>query len=469
LFIRFFLMMVLLLFSTEFSKGETSDKTTKVSLTAIAQKAEEIASTYHDLGWFSGSLLLAKDGEVFYSQSFGYRDIETKARNTVHTKFNLGSIMKNFTKVLVLQQVDSGKLSLTDTLDRFELGFPAAIASKINLSHLLDHRSGFGDIFIAEYREDQLAYDSIQKKLQLLKDRPLLFEPGTDRKYSNYGYIVLGAVLEKITGRSFERLLSDQIFDRIQLSNTSFRILNSSEHQSKRYTYLYDSSLKLVGATEHPSPDGGIESTVHDVQKFYHELFFGSALLDRSNPIVKDAFGMSGEHWAAYGGGLGVSAAVEIDLTQDIEIVVLANTDKLVAEFISGRIKSFINTGTYKKIRPHEINFAYSFYKDKGKDQFYRDFKETYTESGYSQFIGRVINELGMQLLKTKSWSEAFDVFNYLVFLFPSAPQAYDSLAFAYFKKGDPETAYKTFTKALELSPDFRSDYISDNFGHSPQ
>lgn len=250
------------------------------------------------------------------------------------------------------------------------------------------------------------------------------------------------------------------------MKSTTFKPRNSFKHQSIRYTYQYDNVLRKVGITEHPSPDGGIESTVDDVQRFYRALFYSDKLLSNSSAVNRKVFAMDKSHWRAYGGGLGVSAAVEVNLDNGYEIVVLANTDKLVAELISGRILSFLKTGKYEPIKPLEINFAYKYYQDEGKQQFSEHFKKAYIDNGYTQFIGRTINELGMELLSTESWAEAFDMFDYLISLFPNAPQVYDSLAFAYLSKGDSELASKTFSKSLQIDANFNSDYVSDNYGH---
>jgi CubicO group peptidase (beta-lactamase class C family) len=461
LFSNFLFVFILIIC---FYTGHSKSSTLNDELLKIDKVTDKISYEYHQQGWFSGTILLAKNGNVFHTSSLGLEDIETKTPNTMTTKFNLGSIVKDFTKVLVLQQMDVGKLKLTDTLDNFDLGFSKEIASKITIEHLLNHRSGFEDIFIAEYRENQLAFDTLAKKLTLLKHKPLLFEPGTDHSYSNYGYVVLGAILETVSQYSYEQLLNKNIFERINLNNTSLRVKSFAKGQSIRYTYRYNNSIKEVGITEHPGPAGGIESTAEDVQTFYRELFYGDKLLSQTNPYNQKAFAMDGEHWGAYGGGAGVSTAVEVDLVNGIEIVVLANTDNLVAELISGRILSYIKNGSYEPIKPLEMNFAYDYYTDKGKNAFYNDFKDHYKKAGYSKFIGRVINELGMQLIEEKSWKEAFDIMNYLNSIFPNAPQAYDSLAFAYYKKGELKKAELTFRKALELKPSFHSDYLSSNY-----
>ncbi|QTH64056.1 serine hydrolase [Psychrosphaera ytuae] len=434
----------------------------------IINTAQDIASQYHQLGWFSGSILITKDNNEVFSAAYGYQNMNQAIPNSIQTRFNLGSIMKDFTKVLILQQVELGKLSLEDKLSQFDLGFQQDDAQHITIQHLLDHRSGLRDIFVAEYRQNPMVFDTLEKKLALLIDHPLLFVPGTERNYSNYGYVVLGIILEKVSGKPFGRLLQENIFDRAKMSSTTLTPIHDHQHQSTRYTYLYDSSLQYVGVNEHPGPDGGLESNVTDLHKFYRALFYSNTLLTNTLALNRQSFAMDGPHWGSYGGGRGISSAVEVDLTMGYQVVVLANSDNLIAERISGRILSFIKTGKYAPVRQLEKNFAYDFYQNQGRVKFKNQFQKAYKDNGYDRFIGRTLNELGMELLKTQSWDSAFDVFEYLVSLFPKAPQVYDSLAFAYLSKGDTEKAKRTFTKSLALKADFNSDYVKNNYGHRP-
>jgi len=169
----------------------------------------DIATQYHDIGWFSGSVLVIQDDKKIFKTSYGFQNIQEKIKNTGQTRFNLGSIMKDFTKVLVLQQIEDGKIRLNSKLISFDLGFKQSFADEITIEQLLNHSAGFDDIFVAEYRENPLAFDTIDKKLSVLIDRPLLFKPGSDNQYSNYGYIVLGKILERVTGEPFEELLEN--------------------------------------------------------------------------------------------------------------------------------------------------------------------------------------------------------------------------------------------------------------------
>ena len=462
--IKYFVLAALL-FSGLAPVSAGQSKAAPRNQNAVVAAARAIAEAYYQPGWFSGSVLLARDGLPIYQASFGMSDRKAAAPNHQNTKYNLGSIMKHYTAVLVLQQVEKGALDLEDRLDAFQLGFPSIPASKISIHHLLHHRSGFADIFTAEYREDQLAFDTIAKRLELLKDAPLLFEPGSEFRYSNFGYVVLGAILEKVTGKSFAELLHKNIFDRLGTKDSVYPYQANAENQSLRYTFNYAGEQVLVGVTEHHGPDGGIEATVADVLTFYRALFYSDKLLSRQEDASREYFRFEGKHWGAFGGGAGVSSAAELDLENNYQIIVLANSDQLVAEEISGRIYSYIKSGSYDPIKLPPHVYAWAKYQELGAEVFKSDFAARYKSDGYTQFIGRTLNELGMSLLKADKWNQALDVFQTLAELFPKAPQAYDSLAYAYVSKGDAKKGAQVFRRALALQADFSSEYSSDNYG----
>ena len=107
----------------------------------LISKTDDIIKQYTDPGWFSGSLVIFKGDKVIYDKSFGFADIENKIKNTSATKVRIGSINKHFTLALIMQKIQSGKISLDDKLKKFELGFPKDIAEKITVRHLLRHSS----------------------------------------------------------------------------------------------------------------------------------------------------------------------------------------------------------------------------------------------------------------------------------------------------------------------------------------
>jgi CubicO group peptidase (beta-lactamase class C family) len=432
---------------------------------SIVAEARAIIEAYSELGWFSGSALVAHDGAPVLEVSVGMANRETRTPNSRETRYNLGSIMKHYTAVLVLQQVEAGAIGLDDTLEKFDLGFPPGVGASVTVRHLLHHRSGFADVFTAEYREDPLAFETIAQKLRLLQDSALLFEPGSDYRYSNYGYVVLGAILEKVTGRPFAVLLRESIFAPLGLDDSAYPYPADLEQQSLRYTFNHAGEQVFVGVTEHHGPDGGIEATTADVLSFYRALFYGDELLSPEDGVMSEYFAPRGDHWSAFGGGAGVSSAVELDLANNYQVVVLANTDQLVAEEISGRICSYIRTGSYDPVMLPPQAYAWQAYRDMGEDAFAAGFRERYASAGYTRFVGRTVNELGMSLLDAEQWDDAFTVFGALAAWFPDAPQVYDSLAYAHWRMDELERAQALFKKALALQPGFSSDYSAHNYG----
>jgi CubicO group peptidase (beta-lactamase class C family) len=462
----YFLLLILCLpnmyvhASTEDSKEDSSNHDE-----LLKTESKRIVHQYVDMGWFSGTVLVAKNGQVIYEDVFGYSDVIKGTKNTLKTRYNLGSILKNYTAVLALQLVESKRLDLNDNLAKFDLGFPSNIANKITVYHLLAHQSGFGDVFTAEYRSDSLAYDTIQKKLSLRMNKPLEFEPGTETRYSNYGYIVLGAIMEQVTNKTYAQLLEGNILKRLGLANFHYTQYENAENLSQKYSYNYEGKQIYVGDTERPSPDGGLETGVYDTLNFYRALFHGDTLLSSSSiATLREVSGMSADSWHSFGGGTGVSAAVEVDFTSGLEIIVLANTDKIVAERISGRIFQFARSGTYPPIRLEPRVFTYKFYSKVGSDHFNQHFSEEYKNAGYTTFKGRIVNEVGMALLADKRYSTAIDMFNALVKLYPNAPGVYDSLAWGYMQQGERKKALEAFAKAKALDASYESSYSSNNY-----
>ena len=211
----------------------------------IATEADKIAKAFEDLNWFSGVVMVARDGKPVFEKAYGLADIEKGIKNTPGTKFRIGSINKSYTSVLISQMVEKGKLSYDDKLSKFDLGFPAAVADKINIRQILTHSAGFADIFIPKYLDNIRDYKTIDDILPLLMNEPLIYEPGKNRQYSNYGYIVLGAILEKISGKPFGELLQENILDVISAKDTHYDIAENILHniQNSSDAYLHQNNF----------------------------------------------------------------------------------------------------------------------------------------------------------------------------------------------------------------------------------
>ena len=253
----------------------------------LANKADAIAQAYHDMGWFSGIVMMAENGNVNFKKSYGLADIENNIPNTTDTKFRIGSINKDYTAVLVLQQVQRGNISLDDKLSKFNLGFPNKTADKITVRHLLNHTAGFADIFIPKYNNNIRAYKNINDILPLLMHEPLIYEPGKDQRYSNYGFIVLGAILEKTTGKTFGQLLNENIHSITGCKNTHYEIAEKINGEAQSYRYsVFGKKINHTAQLEYPTPDGGIYATAQDVLTFFQTLFFTEKLIENKFKVM---------------------------------------------------------------------------------------------------------------------------------------------------------------------------------------
>ena len=225
-----------------------------------------------------GSLTIAKDGNVLYSRTIGYSQINGTEKKplTAANRFRLGSITKMFTATMTLQLVEEGKLKLTDTLDKFLPQVPNA--GKITIAQILSHRSGIPDV--RRERDGQTRVNAIpmakDEMLALIVKATPNFEPDTKQSYSNSGYYLLGLIIEKITGKSYPEALEERITSKIVLADTYTATGNIDVNKNESLTYIhFGGDWKQVRET-HPSilfGAGAIVSTPNDLVKFIQALF----------------------------------------------------------------------------------------------------------------------------------------------------------------------------------------------------
>lgn len=243
-----------------------------------------------------GSLIIAENGTVLYSRAIGFSHITStgKKLSTMATKYQIGSVTKMFTAVLIMQLVEEGKVKLTDKLSTFFPQVPNA--DKITIAQLLGHRSGIREVsqdrdmrtrrFTLVTKEDMLA--SIAKS-------PLDFEPGTQYAYSSAGYFLLGYILEKVTGLSYQEALRQRITSKIGLSDTYPGTGNTDISKNESFSYKH-------GHDWEPQPEthmsilfgsGALLSTSADQARFIQRLFDGKLVSQESlKQMMQDKLGM---------------------------------------------------------------------------------------------------------------------------------------------------------------------------------
>ncbi len=169
---------------------------------------------------FSGAVLIAKDGKPIFEAAYGYADRENRNTNAVDTKFRFGSMGKMFTGVAILQFVEAGKLGLEDPISKYLPDYPNKEVAAVTIYQLLTHTGGTGDIFTPEYEAHREELKELSDYVALYGNRGVQFKPGTDWDYSNYGFVLLGRIIEVVNGQTYYNYVRDHIFKPVGMDST---------------------------------------------------------------------------------------------------------------------------------------------------------------------------------------------------------------------------------------------------------
>jgi CubicO group peptidase (beta-lactamase class C family) len=288
-------------------------------------------------------------------------DREHKSANTLQTRFSLASMNKMFTAVALMQQVQAGKVALDDPLGKYLTDYPNKdLAAKVTIGELLTNTAGTGDIWGPEFDKHRLELHTVQDYINLYGNRALRFEPGSRWEYSNYGFILIGAVIEKVSGESYGDYVREHVFEPAGMTATGSEMQDQAiPNQAVDYTKMgathwIRNTDALTGAT----PAGGGFSTGGDLLRFADALR-QNKLLDAqhtklmttarvSNPFGSDAYGFGvqtingNQCFGHNGSGRGVNGDLEMCLNSKYAVVVLANIDppaaEQVSQYIMGRL-----------------------------------------------------------------------------------------------------------------------------------
>ncbi|HEX6354940.1 serine hydrolase domain-containing protein [Actinophytocola sp.] len=309
-------------------------------------------------GRFSGAVLVARNDTVLFAEAHGMADRTREIPNQLSTRFRLGSINKVFTAVAVCQLIQAGAVDPHEPFGTYLPDFPNRdLAAGATVHHLLVHRAGTGNIFGPEYESRREELRTVDDYVRLFGHRDAEFEPGSRHGYSNFGYVVLGALIEHVTGQSYHDYVDEHIHAAAGMSRSGSAPEAEVGDLAIGYTDEVEGSDVNTGLLSYRgSPAGNGYSTVEDLWRFANALT-GHRLLDaRHTRLVttgQDEDGWAGRcvaygcwEWTAYGlhsfgasGGFpGVSTNVTVHPGDGYVIVVLANMDPDIALYVSNFI-----------------------------------------------------------------------------------------------------------------------------------
>lgn len=225
--------------------------------------------------------LWGKNGQPITAGARGKADRDRGIDNTLDTRFRIGSMNKMFTAVATLQLVERGKLSLDDTIGKILPDYPNAnVASKVNVRHLLSHTGGTGDIFGPEFQTHRLELKTLQDYVTLYGHRDLKFEPGAKWEYSNYGFLLLGVLIEKVSGKSYYDFVAENVYRTAGMTSSGSEP-ESVEVAKRSKGYMRDQFEMISNEPTLPwrgTAAGGGYTTAADLMKFADALMSNKLL-----------------------------------------------------------------------------------------------------------------------------------------------------------------------------------------------
>ena len=301
-------------------------------------RMEQIIQSYVP-GKFMGTVLVAQDGKVLLDKGYGFANLEWDVPNTPTTKFRLGSITKQFTAASILLLEERGKLKVEDPVKKYMPNAPAAW-DKITIFHLLTHTSGIPSFTgFSDYESHETQAMTPGKLVEWFRDKPLEFEPGTKWNYSNSGYVLLGYLIEKISGQSYSDFVQQNIFTPLGMKDSGYDS-NSAIIAHRAAGYTPGKSGPINAGFVHmsiPFSAGALYSTTEDLLRWEQGLFGGKllkpdSLTKMTTPFKQDyAFGLgvstqNGHKMIAHDGGIqGFNTSLAYFPDDKLVVAVLAN------------------------------------------------------------------------------------------------------------------------------------------------
>jgi D-alanyl-D-alanine carboxypeptidase len=324
------------------------------ALKALSAHAEKLAGEDE----LSGAVLVAKDDRVLFKHAYGLADRKRRIPNSSRTRFRIGSMNKMFTAVAILQLVEAGKVKLTSPLGTYLPHYPNRdVATKVTIHQLLTHTGGTGDIFGPDFDAHRTELRTPADYVKLYGKRGLEFEPGSRWQYSNYGFILLGAVIERVTGRSYYDYVQAHIYAPAGMTRSgSLPESQAVPGRSIGYTRPPAAGAWVPNTDTLPyrgTSAGGGYSTVEDLARFARALLSHKLLSPDSTKLLitgkvkdgprtryaygfEDARDAGGNGWVGHGGGApGMNGDLRIYPKSGYVVAVLANLDPPAAQVIS--------------------------------------------------------------------------------------------------------------------------------------
>jgi CubicO group peptidase (beta-lactamase class C family) len=317
-----------------------------------AARMDQVVQSYVSSKRFMGSALVARGGEILFDKGYGFADLEWNIPNTPQTRFRLGSVTKQFTAACILLLEERGKLK-TDALVKTYMPDAPAAWDKVTLFHVLTHTSGIPSFTgFPEYATFKLSANTAEQLVARFREKPLEFAPGERWNYSNSGFVLLGYLIEKITGQPYEKFVQENIFTPLGMKDSGYDS-NSAIIPRRASGYIPGRNGPENAPFIHmtvPHAAGALYSTTQDLLRWEQGLFGGRVLSEASlkkmtTPYKNNyAFGLfaveaHGRTVISHGGGIeGFNTSQAYYPLDKLTVVVLGNLNGTAPDEIARQL-----------------------------------------------------------------------------------------------------------------------------------
>lgn len=434
-----------------------------------------VAAGYH------GSVLVASKGAILLENGYGFADREASKKQTAETVFSIGSVTKQFTAAAILKLESMGKLQLADPLSRY---FPEAPSDKatITLHQLLTHSAGFPGAIGDDYETVSSA-----EFLKMAWETPLLQPPGQNYEYSNVGYSILGILVEKLSGQSYDAFLARELWQPAGMTRTGYLLpkFQKSElavgyRDQQRWGTALDRSWLPDGPGWHLRANGGVLSTVGDMHRWYRALKNNTVLPKSATDklfaphVPEDPAGRSfyGYGWVVqtvegrdifwHNGGNGVyNAIMMFDLKNDLCIIVASNSNEVISDDVSLGLMAILDGKTPPPAQAagdpmFQNPVSQTVFKtllEKGPNYFRENSDRILKSAGFDFENDMQLLSVGKNLEEQGKWSEGVALFETYTRLFPNIVVAWNRLGVCRRETGDLPGAKAAWEQSLKLRP----------------
>jgi CubicO group peptidase (beta-lactamase class C family) len=437
-------------------------------------KIDELMQRYHDYGQFDGAVLVAEDGKVVFKKGYGLANKEWDIPNDPDTKFRIASITKQITAMAIMILQEEGKLHVHDSICKYVPECPEAWKD-ITIHHLLTNTSGIPNFqnFPDNDQYERLPI-TVEKTVERFKYKELMFSPGTQFGYSSSGFVLLGYIIEQVTGKSYEDVINQYIFEPLEMKNSGYdhprTVLIKRASGYAQEGNITQNAIHFEMDTPHAA--GALYSTVEDLFLWDKALYTTRLIAIKTLDSIFTEYVKLGEEWGyGYGWFIGQLFNRKLALHQGsiagfrahlfrfpdekAFIISLSNCEQVnlfkINEGIAAIIfdekyeppKKYIKDTLYQTIQQKDVVSAVNLFtelRDKHPDDY--------------DFSKDQLNWLGVELRDTGMFDEAIAIYKWIIELHPDWWNAYNGIADVYRIRGDKELAIKYYAKSLEMNPE---------------